>query len=237
MTPVCTPATNKPRLAVFDLDHTLLPVDSDYEWAQYMGRIGWSDAKESDKKNAAFYAQYCAGTLDLNEYTRFVTEPMRAHGESASKEAHDNFMREVIEPTIKPQALALLERHRKAGDTVIIITATNEFIAGPIAKRLGVTEFMGVKLAKDANGWYSGDIDGVPSSREGKVIRMQEWLNDRNLDWSDVEMTFYSDSHNDLPLLLKANHPVATNPDATLRAHAQQNDWPILELFQPSTHS
>lgn len=238
MTTARPPLTSKRRLALFDLDHTLLPIDSDYEWNQFMGRLGWCDAQESAAKNEAFYAQYSAGTLDLNAYTRFVTEPMRSKGPEASEAAHAQFMREVIEPTIRQEALDLLDQHRKAGDEIIIITATNEFVAGPIAKRLGVEAFMGVQLAKDATGWYSGDIDGVPSSREGKVIRMQAWLNARNLDWSDVHTTFYSDSHNDLPLLKQVDHPVATNPDATLRAYARQNDWSILELFQPtSTHS
>lgn len=238
MTTACSPLPSTRRLALFDLDHTLLPIDSDYEWNQFMGRIGWCDAEEAAAKNAAFYAQYCAGTLDLNAYTRFVTEPMRSKGPEASEAAHAQFMHEVIEPVIRQEALQLLDQHRQAGDEIIIITATNEFVAGPIAKRLGVEAFMGVKLAKDASGWYSGDIDGVPSSREGKVIRMQEWLKARNLDWGDVHTSFYSDSHNDLPLLKQVNHPVATNPDATLRAHALQNDWQILELFpSTSTHS
>ena len=140
-------------------------------------------------------------------------------------------MNEVIRPAIKPAALDLLRSHHEAGDEVVIITATNEFVTEPIARELGVKNLIAVKLQRDENGWITGEIDGIPSMREGKVQRMEAWLKERNLGWDDVECTFYSDSMNDVPLLEKVEHPVATNPDQRLRALAQQKGWRILDLF------
>ncbi|MDF1485410.1 HAD-IB family hydrolase [Ramlibacter sp. H39-3-26] len=219
------------RLALFDLDHTLLPLDSDYAWGQYTTRIGWSDAGEFARRNDEFFAHYQAGTLDIHDYVRFATEAVRRRGADAAARAHEGFMREVIAPAIHPQARALLRRHRDAGDRVVIITATNEFVTAPIAQALGVDELIAVRLARGADGWITGEIDGTPSMREGKVARMREWLAARGLDWDAVDSTFYSDSTNDLPLLETVDHPVATNPDARLRAIAAERGWPILELF------
>jgi HAD superfamily hydrolase (TIGR01490 family) len=140
-------------------------------------------------------------------------------------------MREVIQPAIRPEALALVQKHKDAGERVIIITATNEFVTRPIAKAFGVDELIAVELVRDAQGWFTNEISGVPTLREGKVQRLQQWLTREGLDWADVETTFYSDSRNDLPLLERVNHPVATNPDHTLRAVALEKGWPILELF------
>jgi HAD superfamily hydrolase (TIGR01490 family) len=141
-------------------------------------------------------------------------------------------MREVIAPAIRAQALALLQRHRDAGDEVVIITATNEFVTRPIAQALGVEQLLAVELERGGDGWYTGAIRGVPSMREGKVRRMEGWLAARGLDWAGVESTFYSDSMNDVPLLEKVDHPVATNPDPRLRALAQERGWRILDLFE-----
>ncbi len=141
-------------------------------------------------------------------------------------------MQEVIEPAIRPQALQLIEQHRQVGDRLLVITATNEFVTRPIVQRLGISEMISVELERDANGWYSGEIKGVPSMREGKVQRLQVWLQQQGLDWSSVDATFYSDSVNDLPLLSQVQHPVATNPDSKLREHAMHQSWPILELFE-----
>lgn len=221
----------RPRLALFDLDHTLLPLDSDYEWGVFTTRIGWTDPEEFGRRNDAFFADYQAGTLDVHDYVRFATEAVRARGAETSARAHAQFMAEVITPAIRQAALALIESHRDAGDQVVIVTATNEFITRPIAQALGVDELLAVQLARDASGWITGEIDGHPTMREGKVLRMQQWLAQRGLDWGDVESTFYSDSMNDVPLLEKVDHPVATNPDARLRALAQQRGWRILDLF------
>jgi HAD superfamily hydrolase (TIGR01490 family) len=221
----------RPRLALFDLDHTLLPLDSDYEWGEFTTRIGWTDREEFGRRNQAFYDDYVAGRLDVHDYVRFATEAVRLRGAAAAAEAHARFMREVIAPAIRPQALELIRQHQAAGDHVLIVTATNEFVTRPIAKALGVEELLAVQLARDAQGWYTGEIDGIPTMRQGKVLRMEQWLADRQLGWGDVESTFYSDSMNDVPLLEKVDHPVATNPDPRLRALAQERGWRILDLF------
>ena len=221
------------RLALFDLDHTLLPLDSDYEWGEFTIRIGWNDPVEFARRNDEFYAHYQAGTLDVHDYVRFATEAVRLRGPEAAAAAHQQFMRDVIGPAIQPQALDLIRQHEAAGDTVLIVTATNEFVTRPIAQALGVADdaLLAVQLARGADGWYTGEIDGIPTMREGKVRRMEQWLAERQLAWCDVDSTFYSDSMNDVPLLDKVNHPVATNPDPRLRALAQQRGWRILDLF------
>lgn len=221
----------RPRLALFDLDHTLLPLDSDYEWGEFTTRIGWTDPAEFGRRNAEFFAHYQAGTLDVHDYVRFATEAFCGRGAQQADEAHGRFMREVITPAIRPQALELLRTHQQAGDQIIIVTATNEFVTRPIAAALGVQELIAVELERDAQGWFTGEIRGTPSMRDGKVLRMQQWLDARGLDWGGVESFFYSDSWNDVPLLERVDHPVATNPDARLRALAQERGWRILDLF------
>ena len=221
----------RPRLALFDLDHTLLPLDSDYEWGEFTTRIGWTDPVEFGRRNAEFFAHYQAGTLDVHDYVRFATEAFCARGAQQAAEAHERFMREVITPAIRPQALELLRTHQQAGDQIIIVTATNEFVTRPIAAALGVQELIAVELERDAQGWVTGEIRGTPSMRGGKVQRMQQWLDARGLQWSGVETFFYSDSWNDVPLLERVDHPVATNPDTRLRALAQERGWRILDLF------
>lgn len=225
--------THRPRLTLFDLDHTLLPLDSDYEWGEFTIRIGWNDPVEFARRNAEFYAHYQAGTLDVHDYVRFAIDAVRQRGPEAAAQAHAQFMREVILPAIRPEALQLVRQHQQAGDTVLIVTATNEFVTRPIAQALGVPELLAMQLARDESGWYTGEIAGTPTMREGKVLRMEQWLAERQLAWRDVESTFYSDSMNDVPLLEKVDHPVATNPDARLRALAQERGWRILDLFTP----
>ena len=168
--------TQRPRLALFDLDHTLLPLDSDYEWGEFTIRLGWCDRDDFGRRNQAFYDDYVAGRLNVHDYVRFATEAVCQRGAEAAAAAHAQFMREVIAPAIRPQALALLARHRDAGDEVVIITATNEFVTRPIAQALGVQHLLAVELERGAGGWYTGAIRGVPSMREGKVQRMTEWL-------------------------------------------------------------
>jgi len=219
------------KLALFDLDHTLLPIDSDQSWGHFTTTLGWTDPVEFTQKNDAFYAHYQAGTLDIHDYVRFATEAFRIRPRAEAEAAHARFMREVIQPVIREEALALLDKHRAAGEKLVIITATNEFVTRPIAQAFGVEELIAVELVRDANSWFTGEIQGVPSLREGKVERLQQWLHQRGLDWDKVETTFYSDSSNDIPLLQRVNHPVATNPDAKLKAFALEKGWPILELF------
>jgi len=222
----------RPRYTFFDLDHTLLPLDSDYEWGEFTIRLGWVDAHTFGERNRAFYAAYVAGTLDVQDYVRFATQAFCLQGAQAAEAAHAQFMREVIEPSILPPALELLEYHRQLGDELVIVTATNEFVTRPIARALGVEHILALDLKRDASGWYTGEISGTPSMREGKVQRVRDWLAARSLDWADVESTFYSDSMNDLPLLEKVNHPVACNPDPRLRALAMERGWPVLDVFQ-----
>src|SRR5665647_1279527 len=220
-----------PRLALFDLDHTLIPIDSDYEWGEFTIALGWCDATQFKRRNAEFFAQYRAGTLDVHDYVRFATQAIREQGAIKSVAAHARFMSEVVQKAITKQARALVDQHRVAGDELVIVTATNEFVTRPIAEAFGVKELIAVELERDAQGWFKGEIKGTPSFREGKVTRMEQWLAARNLSWSEVQTTFYTDSMNDLALLEKATHPVATNPDERLRAVATERGWRILDLF------
>ncbi|RZI66484.1 MAG: HAD family hydrolase [Variovorax sp.] len=222
----------RPRVALFDLDHTLLPIDSDYSWGEFTQQIGWTDRVEFKRRNDEFYAHYVAGTLDVHDYVRFAVEAIRVRGEAECSTAHEQFMRDWILPNVRPVALDLVRGHRAAGDLVAIVTATNEFVTRPIATHFGVDELIAVQLERDAGGWITGGVAGVPSMREGKVARVHDWLAERGLAFDTVETTFYSDSPNDLPLLERVDHPVATNPDPRLRAIAQERGWRILDLFQ-----
>jgi HAD superfamily hydrolase (TIGR01490 family) len=219
------------KLTLFDLDHTLLPIDSDYAWGQFTIEIGWTDAVEFARKNDAFYTQYQAGTLDVHDYVRFAVDAVRRQGATNSVAAHDRFMREVVQKNLKSEALALVAQHQREGDEVVIVTATNEFVTRPIADAFGVKELIAVELERGPDGWFNGEIRGVPSFRGGKVTRIEQWLAARRLGWADVDSTFYSDSFNDLPLLEKVRHPIATNPDERLRALARARNWRILDLF------
>ena len=232
MNPTPSVSNTKARIALFDLDHTLLPFDSDHAWGEFTIGLGWVNPMEFKRQNDAFYAQYQAGTLDVHAYVRFATAAICRQGAISSIAAHADFMRDSVQKAIKPQALALVQEHQRLGDTVVIVTATNEFVTRPIAQALGVSELMAVQLARDPlDDWFTGDISGTPSFREGKVARVEEWLKQRNLRWDQVYTTFYTDSINDLPLLERVTQPVATNPDDRLRAVAQERGWRILELF------
>ncbi|MHB8947730.1 MAG: HAD family hydrolase [Rhodoferax sp.] len=223
------------KLTLFDLDHTLLPIDSDHAWGVFTSTLGWTDPIDFNQRNDEFFAHYQAGTLDIRAYVRFATAALREQGAIKAQAAHVQFMQAVVGPAIKQQALALLRQHQQAGDAVLIVTATNDFVTRPIAQALGVDELIATQLEVDTapggSGWITGEIVGVPSFREGKITRVTQWLASRQLDWSDVETTFYSDSMNDLSLLERVIHPVATNPDARLRALAMARGWRILDLF------
>ena len=220
------------RLALFDLDHTLIPLDSDHAWGQFTVAQGWRDAEAFGRANDAFYAQYKAGTLDIAEYIRFATEVIRELGPERAAAAHADFMREMVLPHIQPQALQLVRHHQAAGDTVVIVTATNEFVTRPIADAFGVEELIAIRLERDVAGNPTGGILGTPSFREGKVVRVAEWLAQRGRGWADVShSTFYSDSINDLAMLEHVHAPVAANPDERLLAIAQARGWRILNLF------
>jgi HAD superfamily hydrolase (TIGR01490 family) len=219
------------RVALFDLDHTLLPIDSDYAWGVFTQDIGWTDPVVFKKKNDEFYEHYKAGTLDIHDYVRFATEAVRMRGPAQAEAAHARFMQAVIQPAIRAEALTLVRHHQAAGEQVVIVTATNEFVTRPIARLFGVEELIAVELERGPDGWITGEIRGIPSARAGKVLRVEQWLAARGLGWADVEATFYSDSTNDMALLEAVDHPVATNPDDPLRAIAAQRGWRILDLF------
>jgi len=222
----------KMRLALFDLDHTLLPIDSDYAWGVFTQDIGWCDPVMFKERNDEFYEHYKAGTLDIRDYVRFATEAVRLRGPVEAEAAHARFMQTVIEPAIRAEALALVRQHQAAGEQLVIVTATNEFVTRPIARAFGIEELIAVELERGPDGWITGEVSGIPSAREGKVERVAQWLAARRLGWADVEATFYSDSTNDLALLEAVDHPVATNPDVRLRAIAAERGWRILELFK-----
>ena len=219
------------KIALFDLDHTLIPFDSDFAWNEFTITLGWRDGDAFRRANEAYFAHYRDGTLDIHEYVRFATQAIRDKGATQSIAAHASFMSAVMQKGIQKPALDLVESHQNAGDIVAIVTATNEFVTRPIAAVFGVQELIAIDLVRDSRGEFTGDIAGTPSFREGKVTRVEAWLAARNLRWQDVETTFYSDSMNDLPLLEKATYPVATNPDERLRQLATQRGWRILELF------
>ena len=220
------------KLALFDLDHTLLPLDSDHAWGEFTIELGWHEGSAFRAMNDRFYDQYKMGSLNLAEYIAFTTEGIRRMGKDSALAAHRRFMAEVITPAITPQALALLQQHRDAGDTLVLITATNEFVTRPIAQALGFEHLLAVELQTGADGWYNGQIQGVPSFREGKVTRLANWLAERGSHLNHIERSvFYSDSINDLPLLEQVQKPVATNPDAHLLSIAQERGWPVLNLF------
>lgn len=225
--------TPKRNLCLFDLDHTLLPIDSDHAFGEFMVAIGWADGAAFRRGNDEYYARYVAGTLDLNEYIDFTTAPWRLRSAVEWAQVRRRFMDEVVRPVLKPQAVELVREHQARGDLVAIVTATNEFVTAPIAAAFGVDHLLAVQLERDAGGTITGRIHGVPSYREGKVTRVDQWLAGLGTGWSQFERTsFYSDSPNDLPLLERASDPVATNPSPALESLARERGWRILKLFE-----
>lgn len=214
-------------LAIFDLDNTLLAGDSDYLWGQFLVEHGIVDAEHYERENLRYYREYQAGTLDIRHFLAFQLRPLAAHAMATLYRWRDQYLREKIEPIILPKAQALIEDHRRQGHTLLIISATNRFITGPIAERLGVANLLASEPAMH-NGRYTGEVAGVPCFREGKVVRLESWLSESNLTLG--ESWFYSDSHNDIPLLEKVTHPTAVDPDPQLIEHAQRNHWPVISL-------
>lgn len=222
------------NLTLFDLDHTLIEIDSDHAFGEFIVHIGWADAATHRARNDAFYADYLAGRLDQSAYIEFATAPWRELPAHEAEAGRARFVREVIDPVLRPQARELVRRHRDAGDTLAIVTSTNEFITRPIADRFGIETLIATELARDASGRVTGAIRGVPAFRDGKVTRLEQWLAARGQGRADFgRITFYSDSTNDLPLLEWSTHPVATNPSAALARIAAERGWPILRLFEP----
>lgn len=220
------------NLALFDLDGTLLPSDSDHAFGEFLVRIGWADGEAFRRRNDRFYADYLAGTLDIDAYVEFCTAPWRDRPAADIAAASARFMAEVIEPMLVPAAFELVEQHRGAGDLVAIVTATNDFVTRPIARRFGVPGLVATELERDRDGRATGRIRGVPAYREGKIARVDDWLATQGRSLADFGASvFYSDSMNDLPLLERVSTPVATNPGPALEAFARERGWPILKFF------
>jgi HAD superfamily hydrolase (TIGR01490 family) len=223
------------QLALFDLDHTLLPCDSDYEWGQFLARIGVVDSQYYAKQNERFYQDYKDGKLDIHEFLRFALKPLSEHSRAQLKEWHDQFMAEVITGQLRQKAVDLVKKHQDAGDLCCVVTATNSFVTRPIVESFGIEHLIATEPATKGEGSnviFTGEVKGIPNFREGKIQNVHAWLGEKNLDLSQLPRSyFYSDSMNDLPLLEQVSHPVATNPDDRLRQEAQKRNWPILELF------
>ena len=214
-------------LAIFDLDNTLLAGDSDYLWGRFLVERGLVDAERYERENQRFMDEYNAGTLDILEFLEFSLRPLAEIPPQRLAELHRQFMAEKIEPIILPRGRALIERHRASGDTPLIVTATNSFVTRPIAEALGIEHLIATEPER-IDGRYTGRVAGTPSFREGKVTRLREWLSEHGENLADS--SFYSDSHNDLPLLEMVERPVAVDPDDTLADHARARGWPIISL-------
>ncbi len=219
------------RLALFDLDYTLLPLDSDYEWARFLARLGVVDETEQQRRNQYFMDQYSAGTLNIAEFLQFQLAPLATHPREALDAWHQRYMQEVIKPAMRPAAIELVRKHQQAGDLCAMVTATNEFVTAPIARAFGIAHLVATGI-ESINGHFTGRPRGTPSFREGKVTRTDEWLATLGLRFEAFSQTyFYSDSANDIPLLSRVSHPVATNPDVRLEALARERGWTVLRLF------
>jgi len=218
------------NLALFDLDNTLLSGDSDFEWAQFLIEQGALDRELFEAKNLAFYEQYKAGTLDIHEFLDFQLKPLSRHTRNVLDGWRDNFMQSKVRGMVTVAAQDLVAKHRATGDVCVIITATNSFITSPIAQEFGVEHLIATE-PEERDGEFTGCVVGVPCFREGKVARLESWLAQQGWGWESFsDSYFYSDSLNDLPLLKKVRHPVAVDPDETLRSYAEQHGWPILAL-------
>lgn len=220
------------NLALFDLDNTLLTGDSDFEWAQFLITKGVVDRELQEAKNIQFYEQYKAGTLDIYEFLNFQLAPLTRHSREELDAWHREYMARHILPIIGQPARALVNQHLDAGDLCAIVTATNSFVTGAICREFGIPHLIGTIPAVDLqNGTFSGGPRGTPSFRDGKIERVESWLESLGLWWGSFDDSFfYSDSHNDLPLMCKVKTPVAVDPDDTLRAHAGEMGWKIITL-------
>ncbi|MCI0399865.1 MAG: HAD-IB family hydrolase [Gammaproteobacteria bacterium] len=214
-------------LALFDLDNTLIGGDSDLLWGQYLAEHGYVDAPSHEREHKRFYDEYLAGTVDIHAFLRFQLRELAENPFETVNRWRSNFIREKIEPIVLPKAQRLLDEHRAQGHILVIITATNRFITEPIAKVFGVRHLIASE-PEMINGQYTGRILGTPPFAEGKVTCLNEWLEHQGLDFADS--WFYSDSHNDLPLLKRVTHPVAVDPDDSLAAEALKRGWMTISL-------
>lgn len=214
-------------LAIFDLDNTLIAGDSDHLWGQFVCEQALVDSASFARDNERFYRDYQAGNLDIDAYLRFALGPLKGRSPDELAPLHRQFMREKIEPIILPQALRLIDSHRRQGHRLLVITATNHFITRPIVDALGIADLLACE-AEISDGRYTGEPTGIPSYHSGKVLRLQAWLQQQQLALAGS--WFYSDSHNDLPLLEQVDYAVAVDPDPILKARARESSWPIISL-------
>ena len=214
-------------VAIFDMDNTLIGGDADYLWGEFLCEIGAVDAKTHCEKNKQYYLQYDLGTLDIYEYSEFAIEPLTRFSLEELVLMHQQFMEQKITPIFLDKAQRLIDKHRSQGDTLLVVTATCRFVTAPIVKHYGIDNLLAIE-PEMIDGHYTGKILGIPTYGSGKVDNLMLWLeeNDETLEGS----SFYSDSHNDIPLLDIVDYPVAVNPDAVLKAHAENKNWPILDL-------
>lgn len=220
------------NLALFDLDHTILPLDSDNQWGQFLARTGAIDASAYNRRNAQFFDDYNAGRLDAAAYLEFTLGALAPFSRAQLDRWHAQYMDEIILPALKPAALALVRRHQDQGDLVAIVTATNRFVTAPIATAFGIEHLIAAEPELRADGGLTGRLLGTPTYAEGKIEHTQAWLAGLGKTFTDFERSyFYSDSQNDIPLMSLVTDPVATNPNAKLTAHAQARGWPILHIF------
>jgi HAD superfamily hydrolase (TIGR01490 family) len=220
------------HLALFDLDHTLLPIDSDYEWSRFLVRTGVLDGEAYERENDRFLRQYQSGTLDIDEFLRFALAPLAANPRETLDGWHRSFMADVIGPNIRPAARNLVDKHLQRGDLVALVTATNEFVTAPIAAEFGISHLIATTI-EERDGRFTGRPRGTPSFREGKLTRTHDWLSTLGLSLGAFERSFYyGDSRNDLPIMEQVTDPVATNPDPILAETAQTRGWPVIRLFE-----
>ncbi|MCB5186609.1 HAD-IB family hydrolase [Methylobacillus caricis] len=218
------------QLALFDLDNTLLAGDSDFQWGQFLIKKGLLNAEDHLAKNLGFYEDYKAGNLDIYAFLDFQLKPLSEHKRNELDALHREYMEQTIRPMITDKARALVEKHRENGDLLMIITATNSFVTGPIAKEFGIDNLIGT-TPEEIDGEFTGRVSGTPSFQTGKITRLKEWLAERNQTLDSYEVSwFYSDSHNDLPLMKLVDKPVAVDPDHTLKSHAESAGWPVISL-------
>ena len=216
------------NLALFDLDNTLLAGDSDFEWAQFLIEQGVLDREVYEAQNQAFYDQYKAGTLDIHAFLDFQLKPLSRHPRAVLDQWHGEYMKKRIQPMLRDSARVLVDQHK--GDVRVVVTATNSFVTAPIARLFGIKYLIATE-PEQRNGEFTGGVSGVPCFREGKSKRLGAWLAARGETLRSYEKSwFYSDSHNDLPLLALVSHPVAVDPDDKLRAHAMAAGWPVISL-------
>ena len=218
------------NLALFDLDNTILAGDSDYNWSRFLIQEGYLDGAIHAEKNEKFYADYKAGTLDIYAFVEFQFKPLARNPRSILNQLLKKYVEEVIKPMITEKAYALVRKHREEGDLLIVITATNSFITKPIAALFGIEHLIGTD-PEEKEGEFTGKVSGLPSFKEGKVTRLEAWLKNKNLSLADFKKSyFYSDSHNDLPLMQKVTHPVAVDSDDILTEYANSKGWPQISL-------